>query len=91
MTPDEKRLLEFVTERINATGMSPTYQEMANAVGCKTKSGIARRIESLIQQGYLVRRDRAYRGLALNTSPLAEVPTAALQAELDRRNRESGR
>lgn len=85
MTPDEKKLLEFITERIAATAMSPTYEEMAAAVGCKTKSGIARRIDSLIRQGHLVRRARAYRGLALNTSSLATVPTAALQAELARR------
>lgn len=91
MTPHEKQLLEFITERINATGIAPTFREMAEALGLKSKSGAVMRVDSLVRQGYLVRRPRANRGLALNKFPLAHVPTPALQAELARREQESGR
>lgn len=91
MTPHEKQLLEFITERIKATSCAPTFAEMATAAGIVSRSTIAQRVESLIRQGHLVRRARAKRGLALNKFPLAHVPTPALQAELARREQESSK
>lgn len=85
MTPHEKQLLEFIRERIDATGIAPTYQEMADHLGLKSKSGAHVRVESLIRQGRLVRRAHASRGIEINRAPLAHVSTAALQAELARR------
>ena len=90
MTPHEKKLLDFIAQRIEATGFAPTYSEMANHLGLKAKSGIARRVDSLVAQGRLVRSVRKFRGLSLNTSPLAHVSTAALQAELARREQAVG-
>lgn len=91
MTPHEKQLLEFIRERIDATGIAPTYQEMADHLGLKSKTGALRRVESLISQGHLVRRPRANRGIEINRAPLAHVSTAALQAELARRGQEAFR
>jgi len=85
MTPHEKQLLDFIREQIDATGIAPTYQEMANHLGLKAKSGAHMRVESLIEQGKLVRRSRAARGIDINRAPLAHVSTAALRAELARR------
>lgn len=85
MTPAEKNLFEFIRTRIEATGVSPTMQEMADAFGIRSKSPIAKRIDSLVAQGHLVRRSRAHRGIDLNRSQLSEIPTSALRAELARR------
>lgn len=88
MTPHEKKLLEFVQQRITETGIAPTYREMAEALGFRSKSGVHMRIDSLVRQGHLLRRDRAYRGIELNTSRLAGVSSDALKAELVRRQQE---
>lgn len=85
MTPQEKQLLEFIRERIESTGIAPTFREMAEFTGVSSRSTACAQVESLIRQGHLVRRPRAKRGLALNNSPLAHVPTPALRAELARR------
>lgn len=91
MTEKEKELLEFISERIEATGIAPTFTEMGEAMGIASKSSIMQRVEGLIAQGYLVRRERVRRGLALATPNLARVPTSHLRAELERRGRDSGR
>lgn len=91
MKPDEKKLLAFVTRTIEATGEAPTYQEMMVHMGLKSKNGIALRIDRLCAQGHLVRDARVHRGLKLAASPLGNIPTAELQAELARRQQEARR
>lgn len=91
MKPDEKKLLDFITAQIEAAGNAPSYREMMAHLDVNTKSGIARRIDRLCAQGYLVRNARVHRGLELGGSPLGNISTADLQAELARRDRESGR
>ena len=86
LTPHELRALDFIRDRIAATGSSPTYQEISTELGWSAKSGAHRIVDSLIRQGALVRRPNTLRGLALADGPrLFTVPTAALRAELARR------
>lgn len=91
MTPREKQLLDFIRERIETTGISPTYREMAAHFGLRSASRIHTSTESLIAQGHLVRRRaHANNSLELSIGPLVHVPTSALRAELARREQETG-
>ncbi len=62
MTPRQFELLSFLHERIETTGIPPTFREMANAVGLKSTSNIFRLLNGLAERGYVSRlynRNRA--------------------------------
>lgn len=86
MTGAERKVLDFVRDRIEATGLAPTVQEIQLHLGIKSKSAVFERISSLVRQGLLERHARRARGLALPGTPdLAMVTTSALCAALRRR------
>lgn len=86
MTPHELRALDFIRDRIATTGSAPTYQEISTHLGWSARSGAHRVVDALIRQGALVRLPNRQRGIALADGPrLSTVPTAALRAELARR------
>ena len=90
LTPTELKALDFIRDRIAKTGSSPTYQKISTELGWKAKSGAHRIVDCLIREGVLVRRPNTLRGLAIADGPrLFTVPTAALRAELARREGES--
>lgn len=91
MTENQQKLLDFIRERIEATGGSPTYEEMRQHLGCASKSLVARTVVSLIEQRKLYRTAARHRGLALTPHNLSNVPTAALTRELARRERRAGK
>jgi SOS-response transcriptional repressor LexA len=91
MKPDEEKLLAFIASKIEATGEAPTYREMRAHTGLQSNHGVALRIDRLCAKGHLIRDARVHRGLKLAGSPLGNIPTAELQAELARRERESER
>ncbi len=63
LTRRQLDLLDFIDERINATGVCPSFDEMKEAMDLKSKSAIHRLIISLEERGY-IRRLR-YRARAL--------------------------
>ena len=86
LTPCELRALDFIRDRIAQTGSAPTYQEISTELGWSAKSGAHRVVDALVRAGLLIRRPNTLRGLALADGPrLFTVPTAALRAELARR------
>lgn len=86
MTLAEIRALDFIRDRIVATQVAPTLEELCAAMGWKAKSTAHRVVTSLVWQGMLVRKPASKRALALADAPkLAIVPTADLLAELARR------
>ncbi len=52
-TRKQAELLAFLREKQNAGGLSPSYDEMAEAVGLHSKSGIARMVAALVVRGAL--------------------------------------
>lgn len=86
MTLAEIRALDFIRDRIVATQVTPTLEELCAAMGWKAKSTAHRVVTSLVWQGMLVRKRASKRALALADAPkLAVVPTGDLRAELARR------
>lgn len=91
MTPQQQRLLDYVREYFDRSGLTPTYEEMADHLGLASKSGIKRLIEALDEQGLLLFTPKKTRSLQLPMPNLTAVPTSVLEAEIARRERREQR
>lgn len=88
MTPRQQQLFAFICDQIEATGITPSYSEMAAALGLTSKGNIVRLVNALIRDGFLVRGHRgSARSLRLKIEAieLRHVSSSALVAELERR------
>jgi repressor LexA len=83
LTPKQKQLLLFINERIEATGVPPSFDEMKEALELKSKSGIHRLIMALEERGFI--RRLPHRARALEVTKMPERSRAGL--ELERRSR----
>jgi repressor LexA len=86
LTRKQQELLFFINERLNEGGVSPSFDEMKDALSLKSKSGIHRLITGLEERGFIRRlphRARALEVLRLPEKPMPKAkaaPTAALPA-----------
>lgn len=86
MTPQQARALDFIRDYRALRGISPTYQEIAEAVGLIGKAGGHRLVAALVEQGRVRLIPHKARGIELvDAVDLIAVPTDALRAELARR------
>lgn len=69
LTKKQSELLTFIDRQINATGVSPSYEEMKDALGLRSKSGIHRLIGSLEERGFLRRLPHKARALEVLRRP----------------------
>jgi repressor LexA len=74
LTKKQKNLLLFVNRKIRSTGVSPSYEEMKNALNLKSKSGIHRLISALEERGFI--RRLAHKARALEVLKLPETASA---------------
>lgn len=89
MTPETRRLLDYVRDYIAANGIAPSYSEMQAALDGRARGCVFRMISGLVEGGFLVRRRWKSRGLALPDVPsLLGIPDSFLEAELRRRQLE---
>ena len=70
LTRKQHELLIFIDKHLRATGFSPSFEEMKDALKLKSKSGIHRLITALEERGFLKRR--AHRARALEVIRLPE-------------------
>lgn len=75
LTKKQKELLLFIHERIRETGISPSFDEMKDALNLASKSGIHRLITALEERGFI--RRLAHRARALEVLKLPETATAS--------------
>jgi SOS-response transcriptional repressor LexA len=75
LTKRQADALVLIRRRLNVGQVSPTLQEIADAIGLKAKSGAHRMVETLIARGYLIRVGRGFRALDVpaDAPPLAVV------------------
>lgn len=89
LTHKQALLLDFIAfyQRENG-GVSPSFEQMAEAVDLKSKSGVARLMDALEERGRIVRPPyRRARAIEIvQSTDLAGIPTVALIAELTRRS-----
>ncbi len=73
LTKKQHELLMFIHERIKETGVSPSFDEMKEALDLASKSGIHRLITALEERGFI--RRLAHRARALEVTKLPEQAT----------------
>lgn len=73
LTKKQRELLLFIHDRIKETGVSPSFDEMKEALDLASKSGIHRLITALEERGFL--RRLAHRARALEVLKLPESAT----------------
>src|SRR4051812_41713094 len=74
LTRKQHELICFIADRLNKTGVSPSFEEMKEALDLKSKSGVHRLISALEERGFI--RRLANRARALEVLKLPERPEA---------------
>jgi len=74
LTKKQKNLLLFINKKLRASGISPSYEEMKDALNLKSKSGIHRLISALEERGFI--RRLAHKARALEVIKLPETASA---------------
>ena len=69
LTKKQHELLLFLEERISQSGVTPSFEEMKNKVGLKSKSGIHRLISALEDRGFIKKLPFKARAIEILKSP----------------------
>jgi repressor LexA len=95
LTRKQHELLTYIHDRLGETGVSPSFEEMKEALDLKSKSGVHRLISALEERGFLRRLPNRARALeilrmpdvkaGIASSPMAPVspPQAANDTVID--------
>ena len=81
LTAKQHELLHFIQQKLDASGISPSFEEMKEALGLKSKSGIHRLISALEERGFLRRLPN--RARALEVIKLPEGTKTVASSDLD--------
>src|ERR1700739_3334159 len=82
LTRKQRELLLFINQRLTATGLSPSFDEMKGALNLRSKSGIHRLISGLEERGFI--RRLPHRARALEVVKLPEESAASTATERGR-------
>jgi repressor LexA len=69
LTRKQRDLLVFINDYIQKTGLSPSFEEMKIGLDLKSKSGIHRLINALVERGFLERLPNKARALEVKRLP----------------------
>lgn len=69
LTRKQHELICFIEDRLAETGISPSFEEMKDALGLKSKSGVHRLISALEERGFLKRLANRARALEVVRNP----------------------
>jgi len=75
LTRKQHELLTYINERLGETGVSPSFEEMKDALDLKSKSGVHRLISALEERGFIRRLPN--RARALEVARMPDVKTGA--------------
>ena len=82
LTRKQHELLCFIHDRLNETGVSPSFEEMKDALDLKSKSGVHRLIRALEERSFIRRLPNRARALEVVRMPervIAPAPAATAQ------------
>ncbi|WP_417524754.1 transcriptional repressor LexA [Marinovum sp.] len=84
LTKKQLDLLNFINKRIQRDGVSPSFDEMKEALDLRSKSGIHRLITALEERGFIRRLAHKARALEIVKLPesLGGAPTVATQPKV---------
>ena len=69
LTRKQHELLTYINERLAETGVSPSFEEMKDALDLKSKSGVHRLISALEERGFIRRLPNRARALEITRMP----------------------
>lgn len=69
LTAKQYELIRFIQQRLEETGISPSFEEMKEALDLKSKSGVHRLISALEERGFLRRLPNRARALEVVKVP----------------------
>src|ERR1700712_5638385 len=84
LTRKQHELIRFIQTRLEETGVSPSFEEMKEALDLKSKSGVHRLISALEERGFIRRLPNRARALEVLrqpedvTRPPVNAPVVAL-------------
>jgi repressor LexA len=87
LTRKQHELLIFINQRLAATGVAPSFDEMKDALNLRSKSGIHRLISGLEERGFIRRLPHRARALEVTKLPeesAAPAPPAAASVAAER-------
>jgi repressor LexA len=77
LTAKQRELLMFIEQRLGESGISPSFDEMREALDLKSKSGVHRLISALEERGFIRRLPNRARALEVVKMPETR-PTASV-------------
>ena len=69
LTAKQHELIRFIQQRLEETGISPSFEEMKEALDLKSKSGVHRLISALEERGFIRRLPNRARALEIIRQP----------------------
>ena len=63
LTKKQNKLFNFLKDKIKKTNVSPSFEEMKIAMGLKSKSGIQRLIDGLVERGFIEKKNNKKRAI----------------------------
>ena len=80
LTAKQRELLQFITVRLEESGISPSFEEMKEALDLKSKSGVHRLISALEERGFIRRLANRARALEVIRQPEDSVAAPRVRA-----------
>ena len=80
LTRKQHELLTYINDRLHETGVSPSFEEMKDALDLKSKSGVHRLISALEERGFIRRLPNRARALEVTKMPEARGGAAAVSS-----------
>jgi repressor LexA len=77
LTRKQSELLTYIHERLAESGVSPSFEEMKDALALKSKSGVHRLISALEERGFIRRLPNRARALEVMRMPDARAGIAS--------------
>jgi repressor LexA len=77
LTAKQRELLQFIHDRLRQSGVSPSFDEMREALDLKSKSGVHRLISALEERQFIRRLPNRARALEVVKMPEGGSPTLA--------------
>ncbi|MBY4641197.1 transcriptional repressor LexA [Gluconacetobacter entanii] len=79
LTRKQHELLLYIDRHLKQTGFSPSFDEMKDALGLRSKSGIHRLISALEERGFVRRKHHRARALEVVQIPQIEAADTAMR------------
>lgn len=87
LTKKQHELLCFIHERLEASGISPSFEEMKDALDLKSKSGVHRLVSALEERGFLRRLANRARALEVLKMPDGGGASSVVSLQNEREKR----